>query len=456
MGKTIGVVLKLTDRCSPVVQKIAKAFGATEKKAKSLSTRVKTSNRVLLSSVTALAGAFTAVTTGIVTQTKKISEYGDHIDKMSKRVGLSSKEYQKWDFIMSQNGGSVDNLAGGIKSLTKHIGNAKSGTKESVKIFKTLGVSLNDTNGKLRSQEDIFNDCVRAIQNIKNPTEQAIIGQKLFSKGFQEMAPLLSQTSASVEKLKKEYDSLGLGISDSDIQKAVNMTDTMDKLGRSFNIAGMQIGITLLPYVQELANTIITNLPQIQNTLIPIFKSVGSVLGFCIKHIQGVTIGIVALTTAITAAKVAMLLFGTSTVFALGPIIATVGATITAIGALALAFRKLRKSREEALKKQDNENITPNEIPVVANKKEKIKQHHALGTSSTQGGTALVGEYGPELVSLPRGASIMSANNTKEKLNSSSNITINMNIAGNVIGNREFTQNLLSLMALELRKVMPA
>lgn len=85
------------------------------------------------------------------------------------------------------------------------------------------------------------------------------------------------------------------------------------------------------------------------------------------------------------------------------------------------------------------------------NKTNKIKGH-ALGTVSAGGGATLVGEYGPEIVNLPRGASVIPNGKTRDILNNNSNITVNLNVSGNVLGNREFFNEMMNLMAIEIRK----
>lgn len=64
---------------------------------------------------------------------------------------------------------------------------------------------------------------------------------------------------------------------------------------------------------------------------------------------------------------------------------------------------------------------------------------NANGTSYFAGGRTLVGEYGPELVDLPRGSSIKTNAQTQRELSGSgSTFNIPVTIQGNVIGNDEF------------------
>lgn len=78
-----------------------------------------------------------------------------------------------------------------------------------------------------------------------------------------------------------------------------------------------------------------------------------------------------------------------------------------------------------------------NLVPIFGGRQEK---GNANGTNYWQGGRTIVGEYGPELVDLPRGASINTNAQTQRELSSGSGTTIScpVTIQGNVIGNQDF------------------
>lgn len=78
---------------------------------------------------------------------------------------------------------------------------------------------------------------------------------------------------------------------------------------------------------------------------------------------------------------------------------------------------------------------------------EKVPEY-ATGTSFASGGLSLVGERGPELIDLPRGSRVYNAKETQAIGNR--NITINLNVTGNVIGNREFITQIKQVLGREL------
>ena len=65
-----------------------------------------------------------------------------------------------------------------------------------------------------------------------------------------------------------------------------------------------------------------------------------------------------------------------------------------------------------------------------------------------------MGEFGPEIRNLKKGDSITPARESARILSGGQNIAVNINIAGNLIGNSEFINQLKHALALELKTAM--
>ena len=77
---------------------------------------------------------------------------------------------------------------------------------------------------------------------------------------------------------------------------------------------------------------------------------------------------------------------------------------------------------------------------------------HALGTMSAPGGLSLIGENGPELVDLPQGSRVYNNSETKNMM--SKEITVNLNIGGNVIGNDDFIAQVSNALGRQLQTAL--
>ncbi len=206
-------------------------------------------------SITGFTGAVGMAFNRVQGWFSQTAEYGDRIDKMSQKIGMSAKNFQEWDFIMSQNGGHVESLQMGFKTLANQLNSVKKGSKDSVKVFKALGIRITDNKGRLRDQNDVFNDAVKALQRMQNPTQKAIYGNKLFGRSFIEMKPLLNQSAEAIENLRKQaQDTI---ISQEDIDNAVKYTDAMDRFNRIFQAKMAPIITRLMPKVLEIMDKIL-------------------------------------------------------------------------------------------------------------------------------------------------------------------------------------------------------
>lgn len=80
-------------------------------------------------------------------------------------------------------------------------------------------------------------------------------------------------------------------------------------------------------------------------------------------------------------------------------------------------------------------------------------KHNATGTSYFSGGTTWVGENGPELLNLPRGSKII-PNGKSMSMMGSGSINVSVNIAGNVIGNEAYANELGSIISSKIMSAM--
>lgn len=155
------------------------------------------------------------------------------------------------------------------------------------------------------------------------------------------------------------------------------------------------------------------------------------------------------LTTSITTLTASISALGVTASVVLG----TVGALAVALGGLiALGANwnamapEVKASLNETQREADGVYQFNNEIYKGGNS--WFDKPRANGTNYFEGGRALVGEYGPELIDLPRGSSVKTNAQTQRELSGGgNNVTVNVNVAGNMIGNNEFVDEMGSIIS---------
>ncbi|NGT54728.1 hypothetical protein G6Y98_02555 [Clostridium perfringens] len=213
----------------------------------------------------------------------------DRIDKLSQKLGMSRKTFQEWDFIASQSGLSVEQLGAGMKGLATKMDEAARGGKGATETFQRLGINVKDTSGKMKTQEQVFEEAVVKLQKMEDGTEKAALANKLFGKSGQELMPLLNGAAGSVEEMKKKAQELGLVLGDDAIDAGVLFTDTMDQLKRSFSSVVTQVGVSVMPVIQKFCDFILANMPIIQSVVSTVFK----VIEFFVLRVVNVVQGLV-------------------------------------------------------------------------------------------------------------------------------------------------------------------
>ena len=175
----------------------------------------------------------------LVTETARV---GDTIDKSSQKLGLSRRAYQEWEYILSQNGASIENMSAAMRTMNRLI---IGGTDEAAESFGALGLSMTDLFAMQPEQQ--FEMIVRAFQKMPAGAAKSALAVKIFGRGGMELLPLLNSSADSIDNLRTQAESLGLIMSDDMVDASVRYGDSLDTLNRTFNAFKYSIGAKILP-----------------------------------------------------------------------------------------------------------------------------------------------------------------------------------------------------------------
>lgn len=223
---------------------------------------------------TAVVGAGALAVGAMIGVAKKTADYGDRVDKLSQKIGLSREGFQEWEFVLSQNGMEIESLKAGMKTLTNSFDDMKKGGKIATEAFNRIGLSMKDLEGM--SREEIFEATVAGLQGVSDEAERAALANNLFGKAGSEMAPLLNQSAESIEGLKNQAHELGMVMSDDTVASAAGLTDSLDKMERAIGGLVNKLGAALMPILDSVIQIILNNMPLIQglfDRLAPILAS---------------------------------------------------------------------------------------------------------------------------------------------------------------------------------------
>lgn len=227
---------------------------------------------------TAVIGATATMGTALIGVANESSKTADEIDKMSQKIGLSKESYQEWSYIMGQNGMDINILQTGMKTLSNLMDSANNGTQSAIDTFSKLSVSIYDSNGALKSQEEVMNEAILTLASMDASAERTALGVDLFGKSATEMMPMLNQGADAIEELRDRSHELGLIMSDEAVNSGVQFGDLMDDLKQSLGMLATNLGSSLFPILNKIIEYIIGYVPQIQSMVDSFVPTVTSML----------------------------------------------------------------------------------------------------------------------------------------------------------------------------------
>lgn len=269
--KVIQRVFELKDKFTTNLNKIQKGTLQYKREVRDLKKVGAAAFKGLAVGIAAVGTAAVAAGVGFSALVNRTAEAGDRIDKMSQRLGLSRQGFQELDYILGQNGVSIDSLGNGVKQFSQQLYGLQTGVASSRELFAQLGLGAATA---AKSQEDAMKDVIIAFQGMEEGAEKATLAQKLFGRNGQEMLPMLNQSKGSIEELIEKYEKLGSAMSDEAIDNSVRFKDTLADL--KLGIAGMfrSLSSPALPKFTMGVQWMIDKIPRVKQIGTDAFNSI--------------------------------------------------------------------------------------------------------------------------------------------------------------------------------------
>ena len=237
--------------------KFGSSFGST------LKTGVKTA----VLGVGALAAAGTAALGKSIAD---VTQYGDRVDKMSQKIGMSRQGFQKWDYVLQRAGTSIDSMAPVMKKLSG----------EAVKnsdAFKELGISQEELASM--SQEELFGRTIEALSGMEEGAERTALASKLLGKGATELAPLINGGTEAIKEQMEMAEQYGMVLSDDSIKAAADFADAQTTLQGTMTGFKNRLAAEFLPACTDIFNGLAKAMSGDMSGLDDIKNGIGEFVG---------------------------------------------------------------------------------------------------------------------------------------------------------------------------------
>ena len=203
-----------------------------------------------------------------------VSKYGDHVDKMSQKIGFSAEGFQKWDYVLNRAGTSIDSMAPVMKKLS-------TSAVENSDAFQKLGISQEEVANM--SQEELFGKTIEALSGMEEGAERTALASKLLGKGASELAPLINGGTDAINEQMEMAEKYGMVMSDEGVKASADFVDAQTTLQSTMTGFKNRVTAEFLPAATDVVNGIakmfagdMTGLDDIKNGISEFVSSLAS------------------------------------------------------------------------------------------------------------------------------------------------------------------------------------
>lgn len=368
----------------------------------------------LSTKMTAIIGVSAAVVTAIVAIEKALiemtlaqAEAARETENMAQVMGMTTTEYQEWDYILKTVGYSAEQAQGDLSMLAERAMDAAEGVGEGAELFNKLGINVEKSHGVLKSQSELFTEVVDKLSKMTDETERNAIASALLNTTGERLVPILNAASGELDTMRQRAHELGVVLAEEDVTALSDLSKTAGEFQAAGEGLQKMIAGKMSPALENLLEKgtdvvvgltdalensgiieVFSGLLDIVAAISPLFEVLFDTAGEGVGPFQAlaVALAIVADALSLVANLIALIIEGLRQLVKL-----FTGDASTA---------KLKQYADNLNRIFSSQGATAQAISRIGS--------NAGGTPFWRGGLTWVGEYGPELVNLPRGSQVYS------------------------------------------------
>jgi hypothetical protein len=386
----------------------------------------------------ALVTAIVKVEKALIDVTKESAKFADDILTMSMTTGQSAEQLQEFSYAAELIDVSIDTLQTSLTKLTNNMQNAMNGTGDAKKAFEQLGIAVTDSEGNMRTANDVFYETIDALGKVGNATERDALSMDIFGRSAQDLNPLIIQGSDTLREYADEAHNVGYVLDNEALSALGAVDDGFQRLQTTQDAVKNNMAAEFAPYLTSALEDIRALIEKVGKALIDsgAVEAFGSILESSVSLLEPlgalVTTILPALSLALKPIVEAVALLADTMDVLVGMLTLNGDKISTALGWNAsrgqLSHQQVASGAYSGYRYSESAGWIESGVHTEAELRaeyaknpvgtyEYWKQLHgynAAGTDYWYGGRTLIGENGPEMAILPQGTRILTAQESRQ------------------------------------------
>lgn len=213
----------------------------------------------------ALAGGFAAVAAAIVkaekaliSMTREAASNADDLLTLASVTGMTTDSVQELNYMADLTDVSMDRIKDSLKETTNKMQEAATGTGDAYEAYKRLKVEITNTDGSLRSAQDVFYDTIDALGDMKNQAERDALAMDLMSESAQELNPIIELGGDKLREYAQESHDMGYVLDNDALKSLQAVDDAYSRLQNTQEGVKNQLAVEFAPYLEEFYGDVTT------------------------------------------------------------------------------------------------------------------------------------------------------------------------------------------------------
>lgn len=179
-------------------------------------------------------------------------DMASHLVDTADRIGLSTTALQELGFGFAQAGVEQSEFETGMEQFSKRIGEAATKGGRLADILKANGIAIRDSNGQIRTSEQLLASYAELIRNASSEQEKMLLVTEAFGRGGGAMLVGLNDGAKGILNMKKAAEDAGGVIDEQLLRRAEEMGDRWDAAWHRFTVSSQSAILTALEGMDQL------------------------------------------------------------------------------------------------------------------------------------------------------------------------------------------------------------
>ena len=127
----------------------------------------------------------------------------------AEKIGVHAEWLSQWSGVAKTVGIDQNQLTNGMFMLTRQVGDALDGTKEAVKGFENLGISMYWLRQHSNDTAAIFEEVEKRLASMEDKSKRNAAAQEVLGRSVRDLAPIFSMDAADIQHIMDMQQKLG-------------------------------------------------------------------------------------------------------------------------------------------------------------------------------------------------------------------------------------------------------